>query len=118
MRKKHIHEQLVEELDAGVDDLRNIENPREAVIACYSRMERVVELAGVERRDSDTPFELLTRLLLRGDVSERSALRLTELFEEAKFSLRPIDETMRFDALEALLEVRAELQGEVPVGVP
>ena len=118
VRQRNLHEQLIGELDASVDDLRSIENPRDAVIACYSRMERVVELAGVERRESDTPFELLARLLLRRDVSERSARRLTELFEKAKFSLRPIDETMRTDALEALLEVRAELQDEVTVGVP
>lgn len=119
VRDRNLHAQLVEELDAGVDDLRTIVDPREAVIACYSRMERVVELAGVEHRESDTPFELLSRLLLQKDVSEQAARRLTELFEEAKFSLRPIDETMRVEALEALLEVRSELsEGPVSVGVP
>ncbi len=101
--------QIIEELDAGLDDLHNIADPREAVIACYSRMETVVHLAGVEDVASDTPFELLARILQRADVSEQSARRLTELFEEAKFSIRPIDEPMRQEALSALGAVREEI---------
>jgi Domain of unknown function (DUF4129) len=118
VRNRNIRRHLLEELEGGVDDLKTIDDPRAAVIACYSRMERVVELSGIEHRQSDTPFELLSRLLLERNVSETAARRLTELFEEAKFSVRPIDEDMRIEALEALLEVRSELHGEVPVGVP
>ena len=103
---------LLEELESGLDDLHRIADPRSAVIACYSRMETVAQLAGVEAAPSDTPFELLVRLLRQVRVSEPSARRLTELFEEAKFSLREIDETMRQEALEALTEVRNELQAE------
>jgi hypothetical protein len=72
-------------------------------------METVVHLAGVEDVASDTPFELLARILRRADVSEQSARRLTELFEEAKFSIRPIDEPMRQEALSALGAVREEI---------
>ena len=107
--RRSLEEQLVEELDAGLDDLHNIADPRAAVIACYSRMETVVHLAGVEDVASDTPFELLARILRRADVSEQSARRLTELFEEAKFSIRPIDEPMRQEALSALGAVREEI---------
>ena len=110
---------LAAEVEAGVDDLRAIADPREAVIACYSRMESVAEMSGISHRQSDTPFELLGRLLLEHDVLEPSASRLTELFEEAKFSINPIDEPMRQEALDALLEVRDQLRAgtRVPQGV-
>lgn len=100
---------LIEELDAGLDDLRDIDDPRAAVIACYSRMEKVVHLAGVEPAPSDTPFQLLARILEKAEVSVGSARRLTELFEEAKFSIRTIDEPMRQEALVALIAVREEI---------
>ena len=118
VRKKNLERQLIDELEGGMEDLRTIDDPRAAVIVCYSRMERVVELAGIEHKESDTPFELLARLLDQRNVSEAAARRLTELFEEAKFSMRPIDETMRVEALEALIDVRSELHDEVPVAVP
>ncbi len=105
-------EQLADEVQAGVDDLMAIADPRAAVIACYSRMEAVVAMSGVTHRMSDTPFELLGRLLQEHDVLEASASRLTELFEEAKFSINPIDEPMRQEALDALLDVRDQLRSE------
>lgn len=108
-------EAIAAEIEAGVDDLRAIVDPREAVIACYSRMEAVVEMSGVSHRRSDTPFELLGRLLREHDVLEPSASRLTELFEEAKFSINPIDEPMRQEALDALLDVRDQLRSEARV---
>jgi hypothetical protein len=36
--------------------------------------------------------------------------RLTDLYQLAKFSLHPVDETMKRQALEALVELRDELQ--------
>lgn len=101
--------ELINEIDAGLDDLHNIDDPRAAVIACYSRMEKVVHLAGVQEVASDTPFELLSRILQEAKVSEQSARRLTELFEEAKFSIREIDEPMRQEALIAVGAVRSEI---------
>ena len=106
---RQLEERILEELEAGLDDLHDIDDPRAAVIACYSRMERVVELGGIVPAASDTPFELLARVLRERRVSESSARRLTELFEEAKFSVRPIDEAMRGEALAAVLQVRDEL---------
>lgn len=97
------------DIDAGLEDLSTIEDPRAAVIACYARMLRAAAAAGVVRRASDTPFEALHRLLEDYGVTEPSARKLTLLFEHAKFSNHPIDEGMRDDALDALLEVRSEL---------
>ena len=102
-------EELLADIDAGLEDLATIEDPRRAVIACYARMLRAAEAAGVQRRASDTPSEALHKLLESYGVTEPSARTLTRLFERAKFSNHPIDETMRTDALDALLEIRSEL---------
>ncbi|MBA2273750.1 MAG: DUF4129 domain-containing protein [Actinobacteria bacterium] len=102
-------EGLLADIDEGLEDLSTIREPRAAVIACYARMLRAATAAGVERRASDTPVEALHRLLEDHGVTEPSARKLTVLFERAKFSNHPIDEAMRTDALDALLEVRSEL---------
>jgi hypothetical protein len=100
---------LVGLLEAGIDDLRRIADPRRAVIACYARMERLMTSSGIPRRLSDTPTEFLQRVLQRRSVSAASASRLTTLFERAKFSPHRVDERMREDALSALEQVRSEL---------
>lgn len=102
-------DRLLAGIDAGLEDLSSIKDPRAAVIACYVRMLKVAGDAGVERRTSDTPFEALHRLLDKHGVTEPSARQLTLLFERARFSNHHIDETMRSEALDALLEIRSEL---------
>jgi hypothetical protein len=73
-------------------------------------MEAALARNGVRRKPSETPFEYLRRILLgltsRGD----SVIRLTELFEQAKFSRHAIDASMKRDAIEALREIRDDLQ--------
>jgi hypothetical protein len=101
--------QLVGGIDAGIEDLEGITDPREAILAAYARMQSLAELAGVDRRLSDTPHELLARLLHDHRVEPSSARRLTELFERAKFSERPVGETTRREAIEALRRIRSEL---------
>ena len=101
--------QLVRGIDAGIEDLEGITDPREAILAAYARMQSLAELAGVDRRLSDTPHELLARLLHDHRVEISSARRLTELFERAKFSERPVGETTRREAIEALRHIRSEL---------
>jgi hypothetical protein len=96
-------------LEAGIDDLRRISDPRRAVIACYARMERLMSSSGIPRRVSDTPTEFLARVLEQRSVSADSASRLTTLFERAKFSPHRVDEQMRSDALAALEQVRDEM---------
>lgn len=101
--------ELLASLDAGIDDLRSIRDPRAAVVACYARMERVTLLAGIRPHRSDTPFEKLERLLVEHEVAESSARALTVLFEQAKFSTRPIVERDRDEAFGALSDVRDQL---------
>jgi hypothetical protein len=100
---------LAQSLDAGIDDLRRIADPRRAVIACYARMERLMSSLGIPRLASDTPTEFLARVLQRRSVSREGVSMLTTLFERAKFSPHQVDQKMREDALVALERVRAEL---------
>jgi Domain of unknown function (DUF4129) len=104
--------ELVDAIDAGIDDLGTIADPRAAVIACYARMQALVERAGVPRRESDAPQELLERMVERYGALGPGAERLTELFEHAKFSDRPVQETDRAEAIAALTEIKQHL--EVP----
>jgi Domain of unknown function (DUF4129) len=96
-------------IESGIEDLTTIDDPRRAVIACYTRMQAAASLAGIPRRPSDTPFETLARMLERHNVSEVSARRLTELFERARFSTHQVDEGMRAEALDALFAIREQL---------
>jgi hypothetical protein len=107
------NDDLLDEIDAGIEDLETIQEPRAAVIACYRRLQRAATDAGVERRASDTPFELLQRLLQHGSVPEERARRLTTLFEAARFSTGAIDDRMRREALECLVDIRSRLGVEV-----
>jgi Domain of unknown function (DUF4129) len=94
----------------SLDDLRLSLDPRRAVIACYARMEQSLGSAGVRRDPSEAPLEYLERVLLRLRASGDAARQLTGLFEEAKFSLHPVGESMRDRAIVALVRLRDELQ--------
>jgi Domain of unknown function (DUF4129) len=104
------HDALVAEVDAGIEDLRSIRDPRAAVIACYARMERFFRAEGLRRRPSDTPLEFIARALRMRSIEGPSPLGLTRLFERARFSDHHVDERMRAEALAALEDVRARLE--------
>jgi Domain of unknown function (DUF4129) len=102
--------ELLEQMEAGVDDLKGIADPRAAVIACYARLQTFATRGGVSSRRSDTPLELLQKLLVKEGVSGSAAADLTTLFEQAKFSHHRIDEKMRSRALKALTKLRDQLE--------
>lgn len=102
---------LLEGVEAGIDDLATIEDPRAAVIACYARLESSLAAAGLTRKESEAPLEFLERVLVEKRVLDASASRLTALFERARFSSHEIDEPMRRDAADALRRARAQIRG-------
>jgi hypothetical protein len=103
---------LTEAVDAA---LRRIEEgePQDAVIACWVLLERAAADAGTERRPSETPAELVARVLAEHRVSEPVLHRLAGLYREARYSHHRLDEAERTAAREALHQVRAELTGEL-----
>lgn len=101
--------ELVAAVDESLDDLEREADPRLAVIRAYGRMERTLALTGAGRRPPETPSEYLARALEAVRASRASIVRLTSLFQEAKFSRHAIDATMKAEAIDALGELRAEL---------
>jgi hypothetical protein len=105
--------QLGRELTAGLDqslaELAAGADPRQAVIAAYERMEGALARAGLARHRFETPLEYLERALARLQASRQALVRLTHLFETARFSLHPVDQGMRAEAEGALAGLRREL---------
>lgn len=97
------------ELDDAIDDLRREPDPRKAVVAAYARMESALTLVGLPRRAAEAPFEYLGRAG-RELQTESSMASLTASFEEAKFSVHTIGESMRDRAIAALTAVRDEVR--------
>lgn len=103
---------LAEILDDTLDDLRAEKDPRKAVIAAYSRMERSLASFGLPRRPFEAPVEYLARVLEELRSGSPAARRLTHLFERAKFSQHAIDSGMKEEAIEAVVTLRDELRAE------
>lgn len=97
-------------LDESLDDLRNEPDLRRAIIAAYARMERALAEAGTPRLPAEAPLEYLVRALRDLDTSALAVIRLTDLFEWAKFSQHEPESRMRDEAIDALVAVRDELR--------
>lgn len=104
-----LRRRVVDELGALSADLDTVPDAREAVIACYVRMERAFAQAGAGRAPTESPMELLARVLGELAVPEADVRRLTELFAEARFSKHPVTEEMRAAARRSLAAVAGAL---------
>jgi hypothetical protein len=103
---------VLQAVDESLDDLRRERDVRRAIIACYARMERAFERSGSPRRPHEAPFEFLARVL--EGVAREPGLVLTELFERAKYSVEPMEETDKERAISALEQLRTELASRAP----
>lgn len=97
-----LRRRVADELRLLSADLAEEADPREAVIACYVRMERALADAGTPRAAAETPLELLRRVLASYAVPEADVRRLTDLFTEARFSHHPVTDEMRRAARRSL----------------
>jgi Domain of unknown function (DUF4129) len=111
-REVEARKALAEILDDTLDDLRAEKDPRKAVIAAYSRMERSLASFGLPRRPFEAPGEYLSRVLEELQSGSPAARRLTHLFERAKFSQHTIDLGMKEEAIDAVVALRDELRTE------
>jgi hypothetical protein len=89
--------------------LRELDDARGAIIACYLAMEQSLARAGAARGIAETPDELLARAASAGIVRGRAAARLTSVFYEARFSTRELTNAHREVAEQALTELAAGL---------
>ena len=102
-------EEAIGALDDALTDLDRIREPGLAVRLAYSRAQTGFGQDDVARRPAESEGEYLARLLGRLGVSADAMRRLTDLFEQARFSRHQIDEDMRRAAVEAFTAVRDEL---------
>jgi hypothetical protein len=100
---------LAAALAAGAQALQEDPDPRTAIIGCYAAMERSLADAGLPPRLADTPAEVLGRATAGGLVRAAGAATLTGLFRRARYSGHPMTEADRAAAIEALAQVRADL---------
>jgi len=103
---------LDEAVESGRRALRQTDDARAAIIACYVAMEERLASAGTGREVADTPDELLARAAGRGLVRGDAAARLTGLFYEARFSSHPMPPGRRGEAQQALAELADSLSGQ------
>jgi len=107
---EHAAESVAETLEDTLDDLRTEPDPRRAVVAAWALLERALAASGLPRREAETAEEYVGRILGRLEVDPAPVRTLTDLFETAKFSQHPVDETMRESAITALARIRDELR--------
>ena len=103
-------------VSSGQAALRELDDARAAIIACYVAMERSLARKGAARAAADTPDELLARATAEGIVHGQAAGRLTKLFYEARFSRHPLTGADREQAARALDDLADELRKPEPAG--
>lgn len=91
--------------------------PRNAIVACWLRLETLVTDSGVERRISDTSTDLAVRTLGALDVDAAALGALAALYREARFSAHEMDETKRRAAIDALDVLHDGLRPRGPVAM-
>jgi hypothetical protein len=96
-------------VEAAAEELHDPADPREAVIAAYARMQGVLAERALGLRAHEAPREYLARVLGEQGMPVRSLTELTDMFEEARFSLHPIPRSAPRRALRELEDVRVAL---------
>lgn len=84
--------------------------PRNAIVACWLRLESAVVAAGYRRDPADTSEELTHRVLADFAVDRHAIAELAALYREARFSLHDMDESARQQAIRSLERVHDGLR--------
>lgn len=83
---------------------------RNAIVACWSHLEELVERHGFERDPADTTAEFTARVLSHYPVAPQAIDGLSALYREARFSTHDMGESERAAALGSLDEIHAGLR--------
>ena len=96
---------------SGLDDLDAPgSDPRGVVIGCWLALERAAAAAGLARRDTDSPTDLVTRLLAGADVPVPVLGDLAALYRAARYAPDEVTDASRDAARHALTEVALALE--------
>ena len=85
-------------------------SPRNAIVACWLRLQDIVADAGLPPRPSETSTEFVVRTLRALDLDPRPIGRLAGLYREARFSDHALGEDSRTAAREALEALHEDLR--------
>lgn len=99
-------EAIAELADDLIDELELGGEPRVAIQRAYAAVETGFGTRELRRRPAETPLNYLDRVFGRRRQAAPALGRLTDLFQLARFSTEPVDESMRLDAIEALRDIR------------
>ena len=84
-------------------------SPRNAIVACWLRLEDDVAAAGLPRHVAETSAEFTTRVLASYALDPSAVIELAALYREARFSLHTMEQADRDRALVALRNVHSSL---------
>lgn len=98
---------VIEGVEAGLEELRSIRDPRTAVIRAYAAMERVFARRGLGRRPHEAPTEYLARLVPGTADRGAAASRLTRAYQLARFSFHRVPPDLKEEAIAALEAMRS-----------
>jgi NADH:ubiquinone oxidoreductase subunit 5 (subunit L)/multisubunit Na+/H+ antiporter MnhA subunit len=98
-------------MQAGLRELREHTDPRQAIIACYARLEYLLEDHGVPAYHHLTPQEYMGAALQGLDLPQDAFAGLIRLFELARYSLHPLDDMARSAAIGHLEQLTAHVEG-------
>jgi Domain of unknown function (DUF4129) len=96
---------------AGLRELREHADPRQAIIACYARLEYLLEDHGVPAHHHLTPQEYMGAALRGLDLPLEAFAGLIRLFELARYSLHPLDDAAKAAAANHLERLTSHLEG-------
>ena len=97
---------------ASLRELRQHTNPRQSIIACYARLEHLLEDHGVPTYNHLTPQEYMGAAMQGVDVPLDAFAGLVGLFEQARYSLHPLDNEAREQAIKHLQTIKSHLEWE------
>jgi hypothetical protein len=102
--------QVQRAIAAGLQELRAHPDPRQAIIACYARLEHLLTDYGVPAYEHLTPQEYMGTALRNLDLPMDAFAGLVGLFELARYSLHPLDDTARRAAMDYLERLQIHLE--------
>jgi len=89
-----------------IDELREGDSPRLAIQRAYAAVETGFGAKELARKQAETPLRYLSRIFGRHSNLKEPLESLTGLFQLARFSDEPVDETMRNEAIDSLATIR------------
>ncbi len=107
--KRADREAAAEAIEATIEEIELGTDARGAVLRCFRTFCALLGRRGVVGQEALTPRELEVLAVHRLGVSGDAARELTSLFEEARYSVHPVDEEDRVRALRSLERIRGAL---------